>query len=228
MAKIKYTKIPQSIVFNLMNRKTLDKIRNQRTMNVPRWRRFVIAKDRRWNEKFMTSQLLQGLMNGESIPDISNRIFAEIDRKSEKGRTQEQKLDILQRNIRSAQRNARTMTTNAECGGRLDSYRELDQRGIVQKKVWIATPDDRTRESHFAMDGEEVDINEEFSNKCMFPADENCPDESEIWNCRCSMRDHIIGFRRDDGSISYINYQRPETMHDRQMREERARREKDG
>ena len=227
MAKIRYASAPKNIVFNLMNRKTLEKIRNQKTMNVPRWRRFNIAKDRRWNEKFMTSQLLQGLMNGESVREMRNRIFEEIDRKSPHGRTEEQRRDIIHRNLISAQRNARTMTTNAECGGRLDSYQELDNRGIVQKKVWIATPDDRTRESHFAMDGEEVDINEEFSNGCMFPADENCPDESEIWNCRCTMKDHIIGFRRADGTISMINYQKPETLHDRQMREEKERRKAD-
>lgn len=213
-----------AIVFNLMNKKTVEKLRSQRTMNVPRWRRFSIPKDRRWNEKFMTSQLLQGMMQGESIREMRNRLFQEIDKKSEKGRTPEQRLDILERNLRSAVRNARTMVTNAECGGRLDSYRELESRGVVQKKVWIATPDDRTRESHFELDGEEVDIDEEFSNGCMFPADENCPDESEIWNCRCSMKDHIIGFRRADGSISYINRPDTETLHDRQMREEAERR----
>ena len=38
------------------------------------------------------------------------------------------------------------------------------------------------------------------------------------------MTDHIIGFLRKDGSISYVNYEPDETMHDEQIEEERWRR----
>ena len=217
----------KNIVFNMMNENTVERMRKQRKMNVPYVDLINIPKDRRWNQKFITSQFYQAMMNGESIDDIANRLFEEIDKKSLKGRTPEQRRSIEERNRQSSIRNARTMTTNAECGGRLDSYRELDSQGVVQKKVWVATPDDRTRPSHIDMDGEEQNIDDAFSNGCQFPGDGNGPAE-EVWCCRCTMRDHIVGFRRADGTISRVNYQRDETLHDRQMREELERRREDG
>lgn len=223
MAKIFKNFANENIVFRLMNPHVVSRLRSQKKMNVPPIKNVDIKKDRRWNQKFMTSQLLQGMMNGESVSEISNRIFVEIDRKSERGRTPQQRQDIIARNTRSSIRNAQTMVTGAENGGRIDSYRYLDDRGIIQKKVWMATADDRTRPSHIDLDGEEQDIDQEFSNGCMFPADPAGSPE-EVWQCRCSMRTHIVGFRRSDGSISRINYQRSETIHDRQMREERHRR----
>ena len=116
------------------------------------------------------------------------------------------------------------MVTGAENAGRLDSYENLANQGVVQKKVWIATPDERTRESHLDIDGEEVDIEQEFSNGLMYPADPNGEPE-EVWNCRCSMRTHIIGFMNADGTITEIGYERDTTMHDEQMQEEKDRRE---
>ena len=117
------------------------------------------------------------------------------------------------------------MTTAAENAGRIDSYKNLEKQGVVQKKVWIATPDDRTRESHLEIDGEEVGINQEFSNGCMFPGDPDCDDPGEVLNCRCSMRTHIVGFRRADGSISKVNYGRDETTHDAQIQAEKEERQ---
>jgi SPP1 gp7 family putative phage head morphogenesis protein len=134
----------------------------------------------------MSSRLLQGILNGDSIPHIADRL-----------------MDIVGNNAMSAIRNARTMVTGAENSGRLDSYKDLAEKGVVQRKIWIATLDDRTRESHTEINGEEIEIDQVFSNGLMYPGDPD-GDPSEVWNCRCSMKDHIVGFRRADGSISYI------------------------
>lgn len=189
----------EDIIFRTINRYTVSRLKHKQ-LNVP--------KDMQWNERTMQSRLLRGLLNGDSITEISKSL-----------------LSIVKNNEASAIRNARTMTTNAECSGRMDSYNELDSQGIVQRKVWIATPDDRVRESHLELDGEEVALDEEFSNGCMFPGDGNCPDTSEVWNCRCSMKSHVVGFRRADGSISYIQGREPkETTHDKAIDKERERR----
>ena len=166
-----------------------------------------IPKDMRWNTKQLNSAVLQGILQGDSMQKIAKRVFP-----------------IVNNNASAAIRNARTMVTGAECAGRNDSYKDLESRGVVLKKVWIATPDGRTRESHLEMDGEEVDVDEAFSNGCMYPGDPN-GDPSEVYNCRCTMRTHIVGFMSDDGSISEIDFEREETLHDRQMEEERERRE---
>ena len=57
----------------------------------------------------------------------------------------------------------------------------------------------------------------------MYPGDPSGEPE-EVYNCRCSIRTHIIGFKKEDGSISYINYTRDETLHDKQIKEEEQRR----
>jgi uncharacterized protein with gpF-like domain len=60
----------------------------------------------------------------------------------------------------------------------------------VCTKVWVATADDRTRESHAELDGEEVLVDEPFSNGLMCPADPTGEPE-EVYNCRCTILRHI-------------------------------------
>lgn len=198
-----------SIAFDLVDESTVERLERLGDIKLPK-KKVKIPRDERWNTKQMNSKLLQAIQNGDSVLELQNSLKR-----------------IIGNNSASLQRNARTMFTGAECGGRLDSYRELDSQGVVQKKVWVATPDDRTRPSHIDIDGEEQNIEDVFSNGCQFPGDGNGPAE-EVWCCRCTMRDHIVGFRRADGTISRVNYQRDETLHDRQMREERERRREDG
>lgn len=194
--------------FDLVDAHTVERLARDGDIKLP-YKDLDRIKDERWNTKQFASRLLQGILNGDSIPNIANRL-----------------LDVVGYNESAALRNARTMTTSCENLGRQDSYDELADKGVVQKKVWIATPDDRTRESHLAIDGEEVDIDDKFSNGCRYPAD---PDGrgAEVYNCRCSMRDHIVGFRRADGSISYIDHKRDSTMHADQIAKEQAKRAKE-
>jgi hypothetical protein len=197
MAKNDNTYDPSDAVsFSLLDDSTVYKLH----------KKISVLKDERWNAKQMTSKVLHGILNGESIPKIANSMA-----------------EVVGNNMASAVRNARTMVTGAENEGRQDSFENLEKQGVVQKKVWMATPDDRTRASHIEIDGEEVDVNEHFSNGCMYPADpEGAPEE--VWNCRCTMVTHIVGFKKADGSIAKIQYGRDRTMHDDQMDAERDRR----
>lgn len=194
------------ITFSLIDEKTVRRLVKDGDIELP-YKDLDKIKDKRWNTKQMSSRLLRGILNGDPIKKIATSL-----------------VDITNNNKAATMRNARTMVTGAENRGRLDSYENLSSQGVVQKKVWIATPDDRTRESHLAIDGEEVDIDEPFSNGCMCPGDPNCSDTSEVWNCRCSMRTRIVGFMRSDGSVSQVAGDRGETVHDRQMAEEKERR----
>lgn len=194
--------------FDMVDRKTVERLVRDGDIQLP-YKELDPEKDIRWNTKQFASRLLQGILNGDPIPNIANNL-----------------LDVVGYNEASAMRNARTMTTSAENLGRQDSYDELANKGVIQKKVWIATPDDRTRASHLALDGEEVDVDEKFSNGCRYPADPEGRGE-EIYNCRCSMRDHIVGFRRKDGSISYVGRERDTTMHAGQIAAEQAKRAKE-
>jgi hypothetical protein len=56
-------------------------------------------------------------------------------------------------------------------------------------KIWLATEDERTRETHSEADGQEVPLNEYFTvgdGELLYPGDPNGPDE-EIINCRCTI-----------------------------------------
>lgn len=92
------------------------------------------------------------------------------------------------------ERIARTETISATNYGALEA---IKQSGIVDvKKEWIATLDNRTRESHADIDGEAVGIDDVFSNGLQFPGDPDGEAE-EVINCRCTIV-HIFPEGQDD------------------------------
>jgi len=227
MAKPVYKTDEDKITFNVINKDVVDRLRRDGDIELPR-KQLAIPKDQQWNTKQMTSMVLKGLENGDSMRDISKSIFPEIMSKEDlTGKTEKEIKGIIKKNKDSAIRNARTMVTSAENHGRLDSYKSLVKQGVVMKKEWESTPDDRTRPSHVDIDGEEQDVDKTFSNGCMFPGDGHGPAE-EVWMCRCAMGGHILGFKRGDGSVSRVNYTRDTTTHESQMEALRNRITKEG
>lgn len=79
---------------------------------------------------------------------------------------------------------ARTETMRAYNAGSTEIYRAND----VGQREWLATLDDRTRDSHAATNGQIVGIDEMFDVDGIemdYPGDPNAPVE-EVVNCRCS------------------------------------------
>lgn len=198
------------VTFTLIDEDTVARLQKDGTITLPQ-KTVDATKDMRWNMKQLNSKLLQGILNGDPIPKIAQSFT-----------------EVIGNNEVSTTRAARTMCTNAENGGRLDSYKNLEAQGVIQKKVWIATPDDRTREAHLDADGQEVDVDEPFElvnndgSLCymMYPADPDGDDE-QVWNCRCSMRTHIVGFyNSEDGTISTVDHERDNTTHSAQIIDE--------
>lgn len=160
--------------FTLYDRQTVERLIRNKPDLLPK-SNVNIPKDKRWNQAKLNSAVIQGIIQGETIPQIAERIAK-----------------VTNMNESSAIRNARTMFTSAENGGRIDSYKRAESMGIKMSKTWIATHDKRTRHSHRLLDGETVDnINEEFSNGCLFPGDPD-GDPEEIYNCRCSLISQVI------------------------------------
>lgn len=225
MAK-KASSTKDNVVFSVVNEKAIERLKKDGKIDLPE-KKISIPKDMRWNEKNFNNAIIAGLEKGESIEKISRRLLPEIMSKTDfTGKTQQEiygKGGIIAKNIESSVRNARTMVTSAENHGRLDSYKELERQGVIIKKEWMATPDDRTRPSHIDIDGETQNLDDPFTNGCQFPGDGNGPAE-EVWMCRCTMRSDILGFRNADGSVSMVDYKRDDTLHDKQMDEEIERR----
>lgn len=152
---------------------------------------------KRWNRRQIQSVMTQSILQGEPIPKIAKRLAETVG----------------ERNMHSAIRNARTMTTSAENAGRLDSYRRAKDMGIEVMKTWVATLDDRTRHSHEMVDGETVDVDEPFSNGLMFPADPD-GDPEEVYNCRCTLVTRAMSIDGVDLTDVYGDYSEWEDAHE--------------
>ena len=138
-------------------------------------------KDIRWNTKKVNAEILQGILQGESIPDIAKRLS-----------------NVTEMNKTAAIRNARTSVTSAECKGRQDSYIRATNDGIVLKREWIATDDGRTRHSHRLLDGQIAEVDKPFKSELgdiMYPGDPEA-DPSNVYNCRCTIAAKVMGFKK--------------------------------
>lgn len=145
-------------------------------------------KDMQWNMRQLQSALTQGILQGESIPDLARRI-AET---------------VSVRNYNSSVRYARTMMTSAQNAGRYDGYRRAKNLGVDLTIEWQATLDGRTRHDHRMMHGQRREVDEPFVTpdglEILYPAD--CTGNSyelqhEIWNCRCTLVAWVKGFEGD-------------------------------
>ena len=93
----------------------------------------------------------------------------------------------VEKNRNSASMHNSGMGTDAENKARLDGMYRAEDMGNSITKIWIATLDNRTRDSHAALDGAEIALDEIFDNGCSRPRDPNGTPE-EVCNCRCSLK----------------------------------------
>ena len=172
--------------WTLYNRRAVENLfrDNERMLPMPKeggkaWQA-MMNKDTRWNQQKIHSSMIQGILQGDGAREMSERL---------------QK--VVGMNYTSAVRNARTMSTYIQSEARQDTYDDLEAKGIELTTVWIATLDDRTRESHRWLHGTERDPETGlFMNGLEFPADP-AGDPEEVYNCRCTIRSTVKGFDRD-------------------------------
>lgn len=156
-----------------------------------------VPEQKRWDAQKITSAIMQGILAGESIPNMAKRLRS-----------------VGEMDTKASIRNARTWMTAAQNAGRLDSFKYAEELGIELEKTWMATLDSRTRDSHRLLDGLTVPLDEEFMDGLMYPGDPDGPDE-EIINCRCAMVSTIKGYQYHDeprfsrlpADISYEEWQ---------------------
>lgn len=136
-------------------------------------RRVDATKDLKWNKKRFTAEITAGILSGESIGKLANRVQ-----------------NLSDANRSGATRNARTAVTGAQNAGRQESYNQAKKMGLKLSKRWIATKDNRTRHEHAMLDGQTVPLDKPFQidgHNLMFPGDPTGLARL-VWNCRCTMR----------------------------------------
>lgn len=164
--------------FNIVDKNVIAEMIERKELMLPPSKKTNVSKMQKWNGKKINAEILQGILQGESIPKIAQRLQ-----------------NVCGSNRAVAIRNARTMITASQNSGRIAGFRQAENDGVIMKKVWIATEDSRTRKSHLSMNNEMQDNNKAFSNGLMFPGDWSGRPE-EVYNCRCTLGAEIIGFRR--------------------------------
>ena len=146
------------------------------------------GKAKRWSKQKLQSVALQSIMQGESIPNMAQRLSTAV----------------ADTNFKAAVRNARTMATGAQNAGRYDAYRRARDMGIELTIEWAATLDNRTRHAHRQMHGQRTTVDKPFHTPdgytIMYPADstgDSDAPQKEIWNCRCTLLAWVKGYEHD-------------------------------
>lgn len=181
--------------FTLYDQNTVNRLIEEQPNLLPK-PRVKIAKDKKWNQKKITSAVTQGILQGDSMGQIAKRMRGEIskgfsieDVKDWQSKPMDKAMKELSRKIsQSAIRNARTAVTGAENAGRLRGYEDAQDMGIKLQQQWVATLDNRTRHEHRELDGQIRDIDEPFEvdgDEIMYPADPSA-EPHLVYNCRCT------------------------------------------
>lgn len=168
------------IIFNLVDTQTIKNLLLDNSTLLPLLE-INGKKYRRWVTSKINSEVLNGIIQGESMDKIANRLQS-----------------VTAMTAKAAIRNARTAVTSAENKGRLDSMVELEKHGAILEKQWLATSDSRTRDWHRELNGKTAEINEAFENamgEIRYPGDPQAR-PSNVYNCRCTLLTNVKGFRQ--------------------------------
>lgn len=131
-------------------------------------------KDKAWNREKIATAVTQGVIQGESIPEIAQRIGRQVGSD----------------NMSAMTRYARTAMTGAQNAGRWETMHEAQRMGINVKKQWMAHLDSRTRDSHRNLDHQIAEVDEPFQSdfgEIMFPGDYQAH-PADVYNCRCKLK----------------------------------------
>ena len=139
---------------------------------LPEWK-IDQPKDYTWNQKKLNRQINLGIIEGESLDKIANRLCD----------------SLSTQNFNHMRTFARTAMTGAQNAGREISLQEAQDKGINVKKEWMCTLDGHTRTNHRLLDGQRRPLDKPFEAggmKIRYPGDPTAH-PSMVYNCRCTM-----------------------------------------
>lgn len=159
--------------------------------------------DSEWYNKIVSNSVTQGILQGEGIGQIAQRIMRTCTDRAEN----------------AAVRDARTAYTGAQNAGRIEGLHQAEELGINVLKKWMCTFDFKTRDAHRELDGQTQKPDDPFvvdGDEIMYPGDPHA-EPALVWNCRCTLvyeypkyqphsaniprRDNITG--EDVGAMTY-------------------------
>lgn len=108
--------------------------------------------------------------------------------------------DTFNKSAYEATRIVRTESHRALVEGKVSGMAEAEDLGVKIKKMWVASMDSRTRDTHSELDGEKVNLDEDFEwiaadgSKVSASGPGLSGNPGEDINCRCSVIEVIEGF----------------------------------
>lgn len=158
------------IAFNIFDENTINNLLKGENHTNFRTVRVDPKRDYAWNSKRIQDALTSGILQGYSIPKITDSF-----------------MQVMQNNRAAAIRNARTAVTSAQNAGREETFKEAQAMGIEIEQEWLSAHDGRVRDSHAELDGVRIPVGGKFPNGCRYPGDpQGRP--AEVYNCRCTIR----------------------------------------
>lgn len=164
--------IGKNFGFDLYDRDTVENLIQNQPELLPR-KIVDKKKHNHWNQGIINNCITQGVIQGESIPQIAARIANKT----------------ANHNMQSSTLYARTAMTSAQNAGRMQMLRESKEMGINVQKKWMSTHDGRTRDSHITLDGQIREVEKPFNSelgKIDYPGDPKA-DPGDVYNCRCTL-----------------------------------------
>lgn len=165
--------------FELYDETTVTNLIKNDPQLLPKWK-IDQPKDYSWNQKKLNRQINLGIIEGESLDKIANRLSD----------------TLVTQNFNKMRTFARTAMTGAQNSGRQIRLEEAKKLGINLKKEWMATLDAHTRINHRELDGQKVEMEESFEIKGIkirYPGDPLAP-PAMVYNCRCTMVGDLINY----------------------------------
>ena len=186
------TEIKTGISFDIYNEDAVDKLLTENPKMLPEYN-INEEKDYIWNRQKVENAITQGIIQGESVDQIAERLAR----------------DLKTGNMNKMRMFARTALTGAQNAGRQKQMEDALERGIDIRKQWIATLDDRTRDTHRHLDGQIVGVKESFrigtkdgTETIRYPGDPNAA-PALVYNCRCTMKSVFKGLENKGQRRAY-------------------------
>ena len=159
-----------AVSFNLYSAEAVARLMLGDPQLLPEWE-IDEPKDYTWNYKKVNNIIRQGIIQGEGVSEITDRLCR----------------DLATGNENKMRMFARTAINSAQNAGRQKQMEDAANMGIEVNKRWMATHDSKTRDAHRDLDGKEVPFDKPFKSQLgeiMFPGDPTA-EPANVYNCRC-------------------------------------------
>ena len=175
-----------NVSFNLYNAESVARLMTDEPQLLPEWK-INEEKDYIWNYNRVNNIVRQAIIQGEGIPEITDRLCSEL------ATSNESKMRMF----------ARTALGAAQNAGRQKQMEDAAAMGIEVNKRWMAAHDSKTRDAHRDLDGQEVPYDKPFNSELgeiEYPKDPKAH-PANVFNCRCTMV--TIYPKYEDRSVQY-------------------------